>query len=79
MQRSSSSSYSNSILNLYIVYELNNWQRNLTNNFRLKNCLFGTVKLVRNAVKSKSIYNGWLIAFDGEGSQILVMTLLEML
>ena len=28
--------------------------------------MFGTVKLVRNAIKSKFIYNGWGIEFDGE-------------
>ena len=30
--------------------------------------MFGTVKLVRSAIKNKFIYNGWGIAFDGEGS-----------
>ena len=38
------------------------------NNFTLKYCLFGTVKLVRNVDKSKLIYNGWGIVFDEEGS-----------
>ena len=38
--------YSNLTLNLYIVYELNNWQHNHTNNIPLKGCLFGVVKLV---------------------------------
>ena len=45
--------YSSFILNLYIVYELNTWPRNPANNFTLKNYLLGTVKLVRNAIKSK--------------------------
>ena len=39
-----------------------------TNNLTLKCCLFGTVKLVRNAIESKFTYNGWGITFDGEGS-----------
>ena len=56
-QTSSSSLHSNFFKNLYIVYEINNWPRNPTNNFSLKNCLFGTVKLVRNAIKSIFIYN----------------------
>ena len=68
VQIGSSSLYSNFILNLYIVYELNNWPHNPTNNFYLKNCLFGTVKSVRNAIKINFTYNGWGIAFDGEGS-----------
>ena len=54
-------------MSLYIVYELNAWPRNPANNFTLKNCLFGTVKLTRNANKSKLTYNGQGIAFDEEG------------
>ena len=68
VQKNSSSLCSNVIINLYIVYELNNWPRNHINTFPLKNCLFDTVSLVRNARKSKFIYNGWGIAFDGKGS-----------
>ena len=32
----------------------------------MKNCILGTVKLARNAIKSKFIYNGRGIAFDGK-------------
>ena len=67
LQKNFSSLYSNCILKLYIVYELNNWSRNPTNNFTPNNCLFGTVKLVKNAIKRKFTYNGQEIAFDGEG------------
>ena len=55
VQENSSSLYSNFILNLYIVYELNNWPHNPSIIFTQKICLFGTVKLVRNAIKSKFI------------------------
>ena len=48
-----SSLYSDFNLNIYLVYELSNWPH-----FKLKNYLFGTVKLVRNAIKSKFMYNG---------------------
>ena len=41
---------------------------NLTDSFPLKNCLSGTVKLIRNAIKSKFTYNDGGIVFDGEGS-----------
>ena len=61
MQNSFSSLYSNFILNLFIVYEFDNWSRNPTNNFPLK-------KLVRNAIKIKFTLIGRGIAFDGEGS-----------
>ena len=43
---------------------------NRTNNFPLKNYLFGTVKLTRNPDRSKFNYNGQDIVFDGEGSWI---------
>ena len=66
VQKSSSLLYHNFMLNLNIVYELNNWPRNPTNNFPLKNYLFGTVKLVRKVIKSKFVYNGEGISFDGE-------------
>ena len=59
--------YSNFILNFYIVYELNAWPRNPSNTFTLKNCLFGTVKLTKNADKSKFTYNGRGTAFNGKG------------
>ena len=57
--------HSNFILNLYIVKELNNWPHNPTN-FPIKNYLFGTVKLVRNTIKSRFNYNGQRIAFVGK-------------
>ena len=66
VQKNSSTLYSNFTLNLYIIYELNKWPRNPTNTFLLKNCFFGTVRLVRNTIKSKFIYNGQGITFDGE-------------
>ena len=57
IQKLFSSLYSNFILNLYIVYELNNWPLHPTDNFTLKNCLFDTVNLTKNADKSKFSYN----------------------
>ena len=33
----------------------------------MKNCILGTVKLARNAIKSKFIYNGRGKVFDGKG------------
>ena len=68
MQKQSSSLYSNLILYLFIVYELNNCLCNPSNNFPIKNCLFGTAKLAKNAMESELIHNDWVILFDGEGS-----------
>ena len=65
VHKNSSSLHSNFILNLYIVYELNNWPHYPTNNFPLKNYLFGAIKYVRN---SKVTYNGRGIPFDGADS-----------
>ena len=50
------------------MHELSNWSCNPANNFSIKNCLFGTAKLVRNLIKSKFIYIGGWIVLDGEGS-----------
>ena len=57
--------YSNFVLNLSIVDQLNNWPRNLSNNFALKivYCL-----LKGKRIKSKIIYNGRGIAFGGSVS-----------
>ena len=66
VQKNSSSLYSNFILNLYIVYVLNNSPRTATNNLTLKKYLFGTANLTRSAGKSKLTYNGQGIAFGGK-------------
>ena len=68
MQKGSASLYSNFILDLYVVYELNNWPCYPKNNFPVKNCLFGKAKLVKNAIKSKFTSNGLRIAIEGERS-----------
>ena len=65
VQKSLCSLQSNFILNIYIVYLLKTWPRHPTNNFALKSCLFGTVKLTRNADKTNFIYNTQGIAFVG--------------
>ena len=43
----------NNVVDLYIVYELNTWSQDLNDEFILKNCLFGAVKLTKNANPSK--------------------------
>ena len=49
------SNYLIKILKVYIVYNLDPWPRNPTNNFKFKNCLFGATNIVKNSVK-KSMY-----------------------
>ena len=35
------------ILNVYIVYDLDAWPRNLTNSFKFKNCFFEVTSIVK--------------------------------
>ena len=70
VQKSFSSLYSNFILSLYIVYELNTWPSNPSNKFTLTHCLFATLKLARNADKSYFTCNSPRIAFVGQDSSI---------
>ena len=65
-QNSFSLLHRNFILNFNIIHGSKNWPRNPTINFPLK-FFFVTAKLVRNAIKSQFAFNGWRIAFDGEG------------
>ena len=51
------------VINIYISYTLNPWLRNLNTNFTLKDCLFGSVKLTKNADPDKYKYNGYGIGF----------------
>lgn len=37
------------LVTLSIVYELDTWSRDLNTDFTLTDCLFGTVKLTKNA------------------------------
>ena len=46
--------YLTKIVNIYLVYELDAWPRNPTNNFKFKNCLFRGSNIVKTVIK-KSI------------------------
>ena len=53
------------VVSLFIVYELDNtWPRDLNTDFTLKNCLFGSLKLTKNADSDKYSYSGYGIGFD---------------
>ena len=39
------------ILNVYIVYNLDAWLRNPTNNFTYENCLFGATNILKITIK----------------------------
>ena len=46
---------------------MKNWSNNSSKHFALKYCLFGTIKLTNQAIRSKFIYSGWETAFDEVG------------
>ena len=55
------------VVNIYIVYELGASSSH-NNDPTLKNCLFGTVTLTKNADIDKSGYSGYGIGFDRRSS-----------
>ena len=57
--------YVTKIVNVYIVYDLDNWPKNPLINFTLKDCLFGSTNIVKDNDKEKYVYSGYGIAFDG--------------
>ena len=52
------------VINLYIFYTLNPWLTNLNTDFTLKNCLFGSVKLNKNANPYKYKFSDYGLGFD---------------
>ena len=60
--------YATKIVNSYILYDLNTWPRNPTNNFEFKNCLFAVTSIVKNTDEEKWVYSDYEITFDGAGS-----------
>ena len=57
-------SISKKVRNLYISYTLRLQLRNLNTSFTLGNCLFGSVKLTKNADLDKCKYTGYSIGID---------------
>ena len=43
--------YTTKIVNFSIVFDLDAWPRNPTNNFKFKNCLFGATNIVKSRDK----------------------------
>ena len=52
------------IVNVYIVYDLDSWPKNLTNNLKFRNYLFGATSAVKNSDKENCVYSGYGITFD---------------
>ena len=52
------------VVNVFIVYELQRWSKDINADFTLKDCFFGTVKLIKNSDPDKYSYSGYGIGFD---------------
>ena len=57
--------YATKTVNVYIVYDLDYWPRNPTNNFVLKNWLFGATNIVKTSHKNKYPYSDYGTIFNG--------------
>ena len=49
----------NVYINVYIVYDLDAWPRNPTNNFKFRNCLFGSTSVAKNSDIMNSVQWLW--------------------
>ena len=56
------------IVNIYIIYDLDDFQRNPTNSFKFKNCLIGATNVVKNSDKEKYVYSAYGTTFDSASS-----------
>ena len=56
------------VVNLFIVYELDTWSRDLNTGFTLKDCLFGAVKLTKNADTDKCKCSRHGIGFNSQSA-----------
>ena len=59
------------LVNLFIIHELGTCLMGLNTIFTLGGCLFGAVKLTKNADPDKYVYNGYGIGF-GARSNFLI-------
>ena len=60
--------YLTNVVNIYIVYDLDAWPKNPTDNLKVNNCLFEATNIIKNSDKEKYVYGGYRITFDSAGS-----------
>ena len=70
LRQDSISSIHKNVVNLYTLYELDTWSRDLNIDFTLGNCLFGVVNFTKNADPDKYGCSGCGVRFDSR-SQFL--------
>ena len=56
----------NNVVNLFIVFELNRWSKDLNGEFTVKERLFGNVEITKNADPDKYFYSGYGTGFDSQ-------------
>ena len=56
------------IVNVCIVYDLDAWPRNPSNNFTFKNCLLEATDVVKSSDTEKYVCSGYGTTFDSAGS-----------
>ena len=56
--------FTSRILNFFITYQLDTWSEDLDGDYNLNDCLFGAVKLTKNADPDKYYYSECCIGFD---------------
>ena len=61
----------NNTVNLCIIYELDLWPSDLSNEFTLDGCLFGCFELKKNYGPDKCSYSGYGIGFNPHGFHYL--------
>lgn len=65
LQQSKISHNHEPVVNLCIVYEINLWPKDLYAKFTIGICLFGAVRLTKNAGEDKYRYSNYGIEFNG--------------
>ena len=63
-QEDTTSITADNVVNLFIVYQLGTWSQELNADFTIKDCLFESVKIIKNADTDKYSYSGYGIGFD---------------
>lgn len=74
-KRIEQNNYLTQFVNIHIVYDLDNWLRNMLNNLHEK-CFLKTTNLVRYSNKSKHVYSGYEMNLMKQFRGVLVKTLL---
>ena len=62
------STYLTKTVNVYIVYDLDAWPINASNNVKVENCLFAVTNILKSSDKEKHVNSGYGIRFDSAWS-----------